>query len=45
MSYTALLHVSRWQWTLRPAMHVTFRAVTLGRSCSNIAAALSRVLV
>jgi cytochrome d ubiquinol oxidase subunit I len=32
MSHTALLDLSRWQWALTAAMHITFPAVTVGTS-------------
>jgi cytochrome d ubiquinol oxidase subunit I len=32
MSHTTLLDLSRWQWALTAAMHITFPAVTVGTS-------------
>jgi hypothetical protein len=32
MSHATLLDLSRWQWALTAAMHITFPAVTVGTS-------------
>lgn len=32
MSHTTLLDLSRWQWALTAAFHITFPAVTVGTS-------------
>ena len=32
MSHDTLLDLSRWQWALTAAMHITFPAVTVGTS-------------
>jgi len=45
MTHTTLLDLSRSQWALPAAMHVTLPAVTVGRSCSNIVTPLSPVVV
>jgi cytochrome d ubiquinol oxidase subunit I len=37
MSHTTLLDLSRWQWALTAAMHITFPAVTVGTSVFLIA--------
>ena len=32
MSHNTMLDLSRWQWALTAAMHITFPAVTVGTS-------------
>jgi hypothetical protein len=37
MSHDTLLDLSRWQWALTAAMHITFPAVTVGTSVFLVA--------
>jgi cytochrome bd-type quinol oxidase subunit 1 len=45
MSHTTLLDLSRWQWALRAAMHITFPAVTVATSVFEYRDASLRALV
>ena len=45
MSHTTLLDLSRWQWALTPAMHITLPAVTVGTNVFEYRDTLLRALV